>query len=125
MAPILNTALNGPVVAFSATGGEIYLLRICVDTNCNLEHYCLEPALEMRGVIKKQLCIIDPKEFNVPGKNMQSSLIGCMVPISLFTIIMETSFVWSEIVVSRLHGVIKRNNYVLLTPRSLMFRAKI
>lgn len=30
--------------------------------------YCLEPAKEMRGVIKKQLCIIDPKEFNVPGK---------------------------------------------------------
>ena len=31
-------------------------------------HYCLEPALEMRAVIKKQLCIIDPKEFDVPGK---------------------------------------------------------
>lgn len=30
--------------------------------------YCLEPAKEMRGVIKKQLCIIDPIEFNVPGK---------------------------------------------------------
>ena len=30
--------------------------------------YCLEPAKEMRAVIKKQLCIIDPKEFNVPGK---------------------------------------------------------
>jgi ATP-dependent Lon protease len=30
--------------------------------------YCLEPAKEMRGTIKKQLCIIDPKEFNVPGK---------------------------------------------------------
>lgn len=30
--------------------------------------YCLEPAMEMRAVIKKQLCIIDPKEFNVPGK---------------------------------------------------------
>ena len=30
--------------------------------------YCLEPAKEMRSVIKKQLCIIDPKEFNVPGK---------------------------------------------------------
>lgn len=35
----------------------------------DFEHYCLSPALEMRGVIKKQLCIIDPKEFNVPGKN--------------------------------------------------------
>ena len=32
------------------------------------EHYCLRPAMEMRGVIKKQLCIIDPKEFDVPGK---------------------------------------------------------
>jgi len=30
--------------------------------------YCLEPAKDMRGIIKKQLCIIDPKEFNVPGK---------------------------------------------------------
>lgn len=30
--------------------------------------YCLAPAMEMRGVIKKQLCIIDPKEFDVPGK---------------------------------------------------------
>lgn len=31
--------------------------------------YCLEPAKEMRSMIKKQLCVIDPKEFNVPGKN--------------------------------------------------------
>ncbi|CAA7603111.1 Conserved hypothetical protein CHP02688 [Acididesulfobacillus acetoxydans] len=30
--------------------------------------YCLEPAMEMRGAIKKQLCIVDPKEFDVPGK---------------------------------------------------------
>ena len=30
--------------------------------------YCLAPAKEMRSVIKKLLCIIDPKEFNVPGK---------------------------------------------------------
>ncbi len=30
--------------------------------------YCLEPAKEMRAVIKKQLCIIDPKEFDVVGK---------------------------------------------------------
>ena len=30
--------------------------------------YCLEPAKEMRRTIKKQLCIIDPHEFNVPGK---------------------------------------------------------
>lgn len=38
-------------------------------SRADFEKYCLEPALEMRGVIKKQLCIIDPKEFNVPGKN--------------------------------------------------------
>ena len=31
--------------------------------------YCLNPAKEMRAVIKRQLCIIDPKEFDVPGKN--------------------------------------------------------
>ena len=30
--------------------------------------YCLRPAMEMRSVIKKQLCIIDPREFNVSGK---------------------------------------------------------
>lgn len=30
--------------------------------------YCLEPAKEMRGIIKKQLCMIDPKEFNALGK---------------------------------------------------------
>lgn len=30
--------------------------------------YCLEPAKEMRAIIKKQLCIIDPQEFNVEGK---------------------------------------------------------
>lgn len=34
----------------------------------DFENYCLHPAMEMRGVIKKQLCIIDPKEFDVPGK---------------------------------------------------------
>lgn len=32
------------------------------------DKYCLEPSLEMRRSIKKQLCIIDPKEFDVPGK---------------------------------------------------------
>ena len=31
--------------------------------------YCLEPAKEMRAVIKKQLCIVDPREFDKPGKN--------------------------------------------------------
>lgn len=30
--------------------------------------YCLLPAMDMRAVIKKQLCIIDPKEFDVAGK---------------------------------------------------------
>lgn len=34
----------------------------------DFEHYCLKPAMEMRAVIKKQLCIIDPKEFDVKGK---------------------------------------------------------
>ena len=31
--------------------------------------YCLNPAKEMRSIIKRQLCVIDPKEFDVPGKN--------------------------------------------------------
>lgn len=31
--------------------------------------YCLNPAKEMRAIIKKQLCIVDPEEFDVPGKN--------------------------------------------------------
>jgi ATP-dependent Lon protease len=30
--------------------------------------YCLEPAKEMRQAIRKQLCIVDPDEFDVPGK---------------------------------------------------------
>lgn len=30
--------------------------------------YCLEPAKDMRRFIKKQLCVVDPGEFNVPGK---------------------------------------------------------
>lgn len=30
--------------------------------------YCLTPAKEMRATIKRQLCIIDPHEFDVPGK---------------------------------------------------------
>ena len=33
-------------------------------------HYCLEPAMEMRSVIYKQLCIIDSKEYNVPSKRI-------------------------------------------------------
>jgi len=28
----------------------------------------MEPAKEMRKAIKKQLCIIDPGEFDIPGK---------------------------------------------------------
>lgn len=31
-------------------------------------NYCLKPAMEMRGVIYKQLCIIDPKEYAVASK---------------------------------------------------------
>ena len=34
------------------------------------EKYCLQPAIEMRGVIYKQLCIIDHKEYNVPSKRI-------------------------------------------------------
>lgn len=30
--------------------------------------YCLEPAKEMRQIIRRQLCIVDPKEYDVPGK---------------------------------------------------------
>ena len=37
-------------------------------TQEEFEYYCLKPAMEMRSVIKKQLCIIDPREFDVPGK---------------------------------------------------------
>jgi len=37
-------------------------------TQEEFEQYCLKPALEMRGVIYKQLCIIDPKEYDVPSK---------------------------------------------------------
>lgn len=33
-------------------------------------HYCLNPAIEMRSVIYKQLCIIDPKEYDVKQKQM-------------------------------------------------------
>lgn len=31
-------------------------------------NYCLKPAMEMRSVIYKQLCIIDPKEYAVASK---------------------------------------------------------
>lgn len=30
--------------------------------------YCLNPAIEMRQSIKNQLCVVDPKEFDLPGK---------------------------------------------------------
>lgn len=30
--------------------------------------YCLEPAMEMRQIIRTQLCIVDPKEYDLPGK---------------------------------------------------------
>ena len=32
--------------------------------------YCLEPAIEMRRVIYRQLCIIDPKEYAVASKDI-------------------------------------------------------
>lgn len=36
----------------------------------DFETYCLTPAMEMRSVIYKQLCIIDPKEYDVSGKRI-------------------------------------------------------
>lgn len=38
----------------------------------DFEHYCLKPAIEMRSVIYKQLCIIDPKEYSVKSKAIPS-----------------------------------------------------
>ena len=32
--------------------------------------YCLNPAIEMRSAIYKQLCIIDAKEYDVPSKRI-------------------------------------------------------
>ena len=32
--------------------------------------YCLNPAIEMRSVIYRQLCIIDPKEYDTPKKRI-------------------------------------------------------
>ncbi len=32
--------------------------------------YCLKPAIDMRAVIYKQLCMIDPKEYDVPSKQI-------------------------------------------------------
>ena len=34
------------------------------------DKYCLQPAMEMREVIYRQLCIIDPKEYAVPSKGI-------------------------------------------------------
>ena len=34
----------------------------------DFENYCLKPAMEMRSIIYKQLCIIDPKEYAVASK---------------------------------------------------------
>ncbi len=34
------------------------------------ETFCLRPAIEMREVIYRQLCIIDPKEYHVPSKQI-------------------------------------------------------
>ena len=34
------------------------------------EKYCLKPAIDMRSTIYKQLCIIDPKEYDVLSKNI-------------------------------------------------------
>ena len=34
----------------------------------NLLNIVYEPANEMRQIIRKQLCIVDPKEYDEPGK---------------------------------------------------------
>ena len=34
------------------------------------EKYCLKPAIDMRSIIYKQLCIIDPKEYDVLSKSI-------------------------------------------------------
>lgn len=36
----------------------------------DFEKYCLAPAMEMRSVIYRQLCIIDPVEYDVPSKRL-------------------------------------------------------
>ena len=36
----------------------------------DFEKYCLNPAMEMRGAIYKQLCILDRKEYDVPTKRI-------------------------------------------------------
>ena len=39
--------------------------------------YCLNPAIEMRQSIKNQLCAVDPKEFDVPGKRTVPDIKYC------------------------------------------------
>lgn len=39
--------------------------------------YCLNPAMEMRQSIKNQLCAVDPKEFDVPGKRTVPDIKYC------------------------------------------------
>jgi Predicted ATP-dependent Lon-type protease len=53
--------------------GFVKLLFPHVETKSDIEpdefiKYCLEPAKAMRMIIKKQLCIIAPHEFDLPGK---------------------------------------------------------
>lgn len=55
------------VMKFSDDNGMIDYDSVLIPADEFIK-YCLEPAKEMRSIIKKQLCIIDPKEFNVPGK---------------------------------------------------------
>jgi ATP-dependent Lon protease len=53
--------------------GFVKLLFSHVETKSDIEpdefiKYCLEPAKSMRTIIKKQLCVIAPQEFDLPGK---------------------------------------------------------
>ena len=45
-----------------------HVTDVCRADPAEFRKYCLDPALEMRGIIKKQLGIIDPGEFG--GKSM-------------------------------------------------------
>ena len=46
------------------------LMEICKDPLDTMVIYCLNPAIEMRSAIYKQLCIIDAKEYDVPSKRI-------------------------------------------------------
>lgn len=50
---------------------EILVIQIANDIDRQeFIDYCLNPAIEMRSAIYKQLCIIDAKEYDVPSKRI-------------------------------------------------------